>query len=689
MCGIAGIWDVSHGLTAEDGRAVVRCMTDALSHRGPDDDGHFQDVAAGVVLGHRRLSVLDLSPEGHQPMNSANGRYVIVFNGEVYNHQSLRRELVPLGATFRGHSDTEVMLAAIEHWGLERAIRRFVGMFAFALWDRREHSLALVRDRLGIKPLYYGWIGSLFVFGSELKALRRCPDFANPINRDALCLLLRHNYIAAPHAIYQGICKLRPGTSLTITREMATSRADTTALAARALTYWSARDVAQAGVADRMRLSDRDATDELERLLRDAVALRMEADVPLGAFLSGGVDSSLVVALMQAQAARPVKTFSIGFREKGYDEAVYARAVARHLGTEHHELYVTAQDALNVVPSLPAMFDEPFSDASQIPTFLLSRLARSQVTVSLSGDGGDELFGGYERYFKARDIERCLDWMPARMQRYAARSLTRRAGFYESLLAGANRCVPAGMRLKRPRSKIGVLASMLEAGPQEQRYQLLMSHLRDPASVVLHANEPPTELSDPDLGSEVKEVFERMMYSDLVTYLPGDILTKVDRASMAVSLEARVPLLDHRVVEFAWRVPMHQKVRGREGKWLLRQVLYRHIPRQLIDRPKKGFGVPMGAWLRGPLRDWAESLLDPRRLREEGYFEPEYVRALLADHVAGRVNEGGRLWDVLMFQAWLEQAGNDSARSCDVVSAACSLNVSAGVQPPVPRRAER
>jgi asparagine synthase (glutamine-hydrolysing) len=679
MCGIAGFWDASHELTAEDARAVVCRMTNALHYRGPDDDGYFQDVAAGVALGHRRLSVIDLSPEGHQPMSSASGRYVIVFNGEVYNHQGLRRELASLGATFRGHSDTEVMLAAIEHWGLEQAVKRFVGMFAFALWDRREYSLSLIRDRLGIKPLYYGWIGSLLVFGSELKALTRCPGFANAINRDALCLLLRHNYIAAPHAIYQGIRKLQPGTWLTVDTDMVASRVDVATLAESAQTYWSARDVAQAGVADRLRLSDADATDELEKLLRDAVKLRMEADVPLGAFLSGGVDSSLVVALMQSQAARPVKTFSIGFREKGYDEAVHASAVARHLGTEHHELYVTAQDALSVVPKLPAMFDEPFSDASQIPTFLLSRLARSEVTVSLSGDGGDELFGGYERYFKARDIERCLDWMPARMRRHAARSLSRRAGFYESLLAGVNRCVPTRMRLKRPRSKIGVLASMLEAGPQEQRYRLLMSHLRDPASVVLHASEPPPELSDPGLGPEVKEVFERMMYSDLVSYLPGDILTKVDRASMAVSLEARVPLLDHRLVEFAWRVPMHQKVRGREGKWLLRQVLYRHVPRQLIDRPKKGFGVPMGEWLRGPLRDWAESLLDPRRLREEGYFDSAYVRTMFADHLAGRVNEGGRLWDVLMFQAWLGETGHESARVCDVASAECSLNVSGGV----------
>jgi len=676
MCGIAGFWDASHGLSAEDGRAVVRRMTSALRYRGPDDDGHFQDVAAGVALGHRRLSVIDLSPEGHQPMTSASGRYVVVFNGEVYNHQSLRRELAPLGATFRGHSDTEVMLAAIEHWGLEQAIRRFVGMFAFALWDRRERSLALVRDRLGIKPLYYGWVGSLFVFGSELKALRRCPGFANPVNRDALCLLLRHNYIGAPHAIYQGIRKLQPGTWLTVTSEMASSRVDIAALAAGAQTYWSVRDIAQAGVADRLRLSDADATDELEKLLRDAIGLRMEADVPLGAFLSGGVDSSLVVALMQAQAARPVKTFSIGFQEKNYDEAVYARAVARHLGTEHHELYVTAQDALSVVPKLPSMFDEPFSDASQIPTFLLSGLARSHVTVSLSGDGGDELFGGYERYFMARSIERTLDWIPARMQRYAARSLARRAGFYESLLAGANRCVPARARLKRPRSKIGVLASMLEAGSQEQRYRLLMSHQRDPAMAVLRAEEPPTEFSDP--GPAVKEVFERMMFSDLVAYLPGDILTKIDRASMAVSLEARVPLLDHRVAEFAWRVPMHQKVRGREGKWLLRQVLYRHVPRRLIDRPKQGFGVPLGAWLRGPLRDWAESLLEPVRLRAESYFEPAYVRTMFADHLAGRVDEGARLWDVLMFQAWLGEAGHEAARACDTAYAECPSNICGG-----------
>ena len=653
MCGIAGLWDAAHHFPADENLAAVRGMTRALHRRGPDDEGFFQDAAAGIALGHRRLSVIDLSPEGHQPMTSASGRYVMVYNGEVYNHDAMRRELAAHGAGFRGHSDTEVMLAAIEWWGLEAAVKRFIGMFAFALWDRREHSLSLVRDRLGIKPLYCGWVGPRFVFASELKAITRLPDFENAIDRDALCLLLRHNYINAPYSIYEGIRKLVPGTWVTVSADVARTASNDAALTAATRTYWSAREVAETGVADRLHLSDAQATDALERVLRDAVALRMEADVPLGAFLSGGVDSSLIVALMQAQSARPVQTFSIGFREKGYDEAVHASAVAKHLGTEHHELYVTAQDALDVVPKLPEIFDEPFSDSSQIPTFLLSQLARRHVTVSLSGDGGDELFGGYLRYFKARDIERCLGWIPDRMRGHAARSLSRHPGFYESLLAGVNRCLPARARLKRPKSKVGVLAGMLRAGPQEERYRLLMSHVRNPASIVLHAREPATELSDPVLGPGVAESIERMMYSDLVTYLPGDILTKVDRASMAVSLEARVPLLDHRVVELAWRVPIAQKVRHGQGKWLLRQVLYRHVPRQLIDRPKQGFGVPIGVWLRGPLRDWAEALLGERRLREEGYFDPAYVRKLLAEHVAARGNEGGRLWDVLMFQAWL------------------------------------
>lgn len=669
MCGIAGFWDSGHQFCADDAGAVLRRMTHAIGHRGPDDEGFFQDPAAGIAMGHRRLAVIDLSPEGHQPMASAGGRFVIVYNGEVYNHHALREELVKLGATFRGHSDTEVILAAIEQWGLDRALKRFIGMFAFALWDRRDRALSLVRDRLGIKPLYYGWVGARLVFASELKAVTAMPGFDNAIDRDALCLLLRHNYIAAPHSIYERVHKLQPGTVLTLTARDVAKTPDESMLAAHTRAFWSARDAAIHGMADRLHLPDKEATDELDRLLRDAVALRMEADVPLGAFLSGGIDSSLVVALMQAQSPRPVQTFSIGFREKGFDEAVHARAVAKHLGTEHHELYVTARDALDVVPQLPRMFDEPFSDSSQIPTFLVSQMARRNVTVSLSGDGGDELFGGYRRYFAGRRIERSLGRVPAALQRGAARSLSRHAGFYESMLAGVNACLPSGEKMRRPRAKIAVLARMLEAGSQDERYRLMMSHHRRPADVVLHASEPELPIDNPVVATGSEGFVERMMFNDLVTYLPGDILTKVDRASMAVSLEARVPLLDHRVVEFSWRVPAGQKVRDGKGKWLLRQVLYRHVPQALMDRPKQGFGVPIGAWLRGPLRDWAESLLDEQRLREQGYFEAGQVRQLLDRHLAGRAEEGARLWDVLMFQAWLAQAARQRAPIRDMVAA--------------------
>lgn len=670
MCGIAGFWDGTHQFRADDAAAVLRVMTRAIRHRGPDDEGYFQDPAAGIALGHRRLSVIDLSPEGHQPMASSSGRFVMVFNGEVYNHRQLRQELAKTGAAFRGHSDTEAMLAAIEQWGLDGALQRFIGMFAFALWDRRERSLSLVRDRLGIKPLYYGWVGQRFVFASELKAVTAMPGFDNTIDRDALCLLLRHNYIAAPHSIYRGLRKLEPGKVLTLAAgDMPGAPIDDSTLAARTRAFWSARDVAIAGMADRVHLPDAEAADALDRLLRDAVSLRMEADVPLGAFLSGGIDSSLVVALMQAQSARPVQTFSIGFREKGYDEAVHARAVARHLNTEHHELYVTAQDALDVVPKLPGMFDEPFSDSSQIPTFLVSQMARRNVTVSLSGDGGDELFGGYRRYFAGRKIERALGGMPLALQRGAARSLSRHPGFYESMLAGANACLPSRLKMRRPRAKVAVLARMLQAGSQDERYRLMMSHNRHPLEVVLQASEPALAIGNPVNAMRAGGIIERMMYNDLVTYLPGDILAKVDRASMAVSLEARVPLLDHRVVEFSWRVPIEQKVRSGKGKWLLRQVLYRYVPRRLMERPKQGFGVPIDAWLRGPLRDWAETLLDERRLRQEGYFEPGHVRQLLDSHLSGSANEGARLWDVLMFQSWLAETARSRMPVRDVVAA--------------------
>ncbi|HEU0277490.1 MAG TPA: asparagine synthase (glutamine-hydrolyzing) [Rhodanobacteraceae bacterium] len=663
MCGIAGFWDVPQRVGAEGATATLTRMTGALAHRGPDDAGAWYDPAAGLALGHRRLAIVDLSPEGHQPMTSASGRYVLVFNGEVYNHARLRKELAGLGAAFRGHSDTEVMLAAIERWGLAHALSRFNGMFAFALWDRRERALSLVRDRLGIKPLYCGWVGRRFVFASELKAITLLPDFANPVDPDALAALLGQGYIPAPRSIYRGLAKLVPGTTLTLSADdVARGAHDTELVAARSETFWSARAAARAGQRDALDASDAEAVAELDHLLRDAVALRLRADVPVGAFLSGGIDSSLVVALAQAQSTRPIQTFAIGFRETGYDEARYARAVAQHLHTDHHELYVGAQDALDVVPRLPALFDEPFADASQIPTFLVAQLARGSVTVSLSGDGGDELFAGYRRYLSARTFERALGALPRAVQVRVAHTLGRHPGVYESVLAACNVCLPGRIRLRRPRAKVALLADLLQAGSIDARARLWRAHARDPARLLrqprAHVVAGPAAAGRhaPDAA------LRRMLVADLVDYLPGDILAKVDRASMAVGLEARVPLLDHRVVEHAWRVPLGQKIRRGQGKWLLRRVLDHYVPARLLDRPKQGFSVPIGAWLRGPLREWADALLDATHLREQGWFEPQRVRQLFVDHVAGRVDEGACLWDVLMFQAWLVETARTHAQ---------------------------
>lgn len=620
--------------------------------RGPDDGGAWVDAEAGIALGHRRLAIIDLSLEGRQPMHSSCGRYVIIFNGEIYNYLTIRHEVEQESpghaVPWRGHSDTEVALAAISRWGIEEAVKRFIGMFGFALWDRIERVLYLVRDRMGEKPLYYGRMGKSILFGSELKALRTHPDFNGEINRDALALYLRHNCIPAPYSIYREIYKLPPGTMLAVSGRDASFPVP--------VQYWSAREVAEQGIAEPFTGSTEEAIIALDGLLRDAVGLQMVADVPLGAFLSGGVDSSTVVALMQAQCDRPVKTFTVGFKEADYNESLHAKAVAACLGTEHTELYVTPAEAMAVIPKLPALYDEPFADSSQIPTFLVSELARRSVTVSLSGDGGDELFAGYNRYFWGRSIWKRLGWMPQSLRATAAAALTavspRR---WDRVFNAAGSLLPSAIKQRTPGDKIHKLAEVLAVESPEAMYRGLASHWKDPASVVLGAREPPTALTDRHLWSNLPDFTQRMMYLDTVSYLPDDILVKVDRASMGVSLEARIPFLDHRVVEFAWRLPLSMKVRAGQGKWLLRQVLYRYVPKEMIERPKTGFGVPIDAWLRGPLRDWAEDLLDEKRLSEEGFFVPLPVREKWKEHLSGTRNWQYYLWDVLMFQAWVDQ----------------------------------
>jgi len=643
MCGIAGFW---HNKTrSEAPLEVLRRMAGALRHRGPDDAGVWWDEGAEVGLAFRRLAILDLSAEGHQPMASASGRLVMVFNGEVYNYEEVRAELGE--RKWRGHSDTEVMLEALEQWGVEQAVRRFVGMFAFALWDREERKLYLVRDRLGIKPLYYGRAGSAFVFASELKAIRQHPGFAAEIDRDALALYMRHNYVPAPHCIYKGLRKLQAGCVLTMdaaTSEPVVQR------------YWSGEEVALRGQQALLQMSDAEAVEELHRLLLEAVRLRMIADVPLGAFLSGGVDSSTVVALMQAQSARPVKTFTIGFHEEEYDEASDARSVAGHLRTDHTELYVTPKEAQEVVPLLPEMYDEPFADSSQIPTFLISKLARRSVTVSLSGDGGDELFGGYNRYAWTRRIWSAVGALPEVVRRGAAGALC--AAPIEKIDAAFRSlrwAVPKRLRYGAAGDKAHKLAGLLSMdGPQALYYRAL-SHWENPEEIVPGAEEPETVREGIVRAFRDLPIEEAMMMVDLLNYLPDDILTKVDRASMAVSLEARVPLLDHRVVEFAWKLPRHMKLRKKTTKWILRQVLDKYVPAKLIERPKMGFGVPIDRWLRGPLREWAESLLSEKSLSEQGFLNARRIQETWGEHLSGRRNWQYLLWDVLVFQQWLSR----------------------------------
>jgi asparagine synthase (glutamine-hydrolysing) len=652
MCGIAGF--IQRDKSPDGWRDVLSSMANQLVHRGPDSSGIWFDAQAGVGLAHRRLSIIDLSPDGHQPMVSRSGRFVIVFNGEIYNFETLRADLIAYGHSFRGRSDTEVILASIEQWGIAAAVLRFTGMFAFALWDRSRRTLHLVRDRLGEKPLYFGNVGQAFAFASELKALRRHPEWEGKVNRDALTLFMARGNVPAPMSIYNGIRKQRPGSIISVefSRQVPTL---TEAL------YWSMDEVVDQGQRHIVRGSEDDMISNLEELLKSSIKQQMVADVPLGAFLSGGIDSSTVVAIMQSVSCRPIKTFSIGSTYNDFDEAGFAKAVADHLGTDHTELYVSADDALSVISRLPSVYDEPFADSSQIPTYLVAELARRHVSVSLSGDAGDELFCGYGRYFLTNDLWKTIAWLSPSMRRRIARSLLlaptgyldRGFSWLGPLFSRYGRAGRAGDKLKKA-------ALLLGSKTPDEFYRLLISRCTD--ELVQHEEGKHESERDEDVQRSVPVVglVQRMMYLDTIEYLPDDILVKVDRATMANSLESRIPLLDHRVVEYAWQLPLAVKYRNRQGKWILRQVLSKYVPKALIERPKMGFGIPIAAWLRGPLREWAEELLSEHRLRQEGYLNVALIREKWSEHLTGARNWQAALWSVLMFQAWLSEHGRAS-----------------------------
>jgi asparagine synthase (glutamine-hydrolysing) len=639
MCGIAGFLDLDHRCGTQELEALASAMAATLAHRGPDASGIFADAEAGIAFGHTRLSIIDLSPAGAQPMISSCGRCIITYNGEIYNASELRLELEAKGRRFRGHSDTEVIVEACAEWGVRASVERLIGMFAFALWDRRTRALSLVRDRLGIKPLYWGRRNGRLVFASELKAFEVLPGWQPELNHDALAGYLRLAYVPGPHSIYRDIHKLAPGHIAAID---ANGEVQTSA-------FWSLQEAVERGRQAPLDVSDAEACDALESLLGDAVGRRLVSDVPLGAFLSGGIDSSAIAAMMRARSNAAVRTYSIGFNEEGYDEAPNARAVAAHLGTDHTELYVTPREAQDVIPDLPRIYDEPFADSSQVPTYLLSKLTRQHVTVALSGDGGDELFAGYTRHRFARALSR----VPAGLGRVLACGLSVAGpAVWDRLF----RVLPPRRRPSLAGDKMQKAADMLRAGG-EGGYRSLVAAWSEPETIVKDGREPKGPIFDPAIAHLVPDGLDRMQYLDTLTYLPDDILTKVDRASMAVALEVRVPILDHRIVELSWRLPSRFKMRRGQGKWLLRQVLYRHVPKHLVERPKSGFAVPIGSWLRGPLRPWAEEFLSERRLGEGGLLDPAPIRARWREHLQGRRNWHTSLWTVLMFQAWREARG--------------------------------
>jgi asparagine synthase (glutamine-hydrolysing) len=651
MCGIAGILLAPDAPDAKPLRAIER-MTTALRHRGPDGEGFWTNREAGVAFGHRRLAIVDLSEAGYQPMHSASGRYVITFNGEIYNFRDLRQELEGAGHRFRGTSDTEVMLCAIESWGLDTALTRFAGMFALGLWDLKTRTLHLARDRMGKKPLYIASTGDALVFASELKAINNFPGFRQELDLESAAAMLSRGWVPDDRCIWRGVFKLPPGSVLSVTAADFAAARSATSLLHRVRRWWSLADVATRGRLEPMVGSDEELTDQLDELLRLAVRERMNADVPLGGFLSGGIDSATVVALMQAQSQKPVRTFTIAFGEYGFDEAPHAAKVARHLGTDHTELHLSPASARDVIPELPQTWDEPFADESQIPTLLVARLARQHVTVALSGDGGDECFAGYARHFMAARAQPQHGLpSPLRQALSAGVGLLARAARHELLgkllLSGRVRHTLRSDRLDR-------LAQLLAAADEDELYKRLTGS----SSQNLTRHKPPTSVHG---APQLDGLLSRLLYEDMAGYLPGDILVKLDRASMANSLEGRCPLLDHRVVEFAWRLPADVLVRHRRGKWILRQVLRRYVPERLIDRPKHGFDVPIAVWLRGPLRSWASDLLADMRFSGDGIFDFAKVETCWRDHVDGRQDHSRDLWAVLMFQAWRNEANRSSA----------------------------
>jgi asparagine synthase (glutamine-hydrolysing) len=649
MCGIAGVLDPDASTSADRLGALASRMASSLEHRGPDAGGVWTDAEAGVAFGHRRLAVIDLGPGGTQPMVSSGGRWVIAYNGEVYNHRDLRHRLERTGTQFRGNSDTEVLLDAVECWGIDRALDACEGMFAAALWDRNRRELHLLRDRFGEKPLYYGWVGKVFAFGSELKALSTLPGFAAELDRSAVANYLRFNCIPAPDTIWRGVRKLLPGHLVTLPESPARG------VLPEQRCYWSAADAIARARQQPLTASVEEMTDQLEGALSDAVAERMIADVPVGAFLSGGIDSSTIVALMQRHTSESVRTFTVGFADRSFDESAEAAAVAAYLGTDHTTVSVGDAEAVGVITQLPDIWDEPFSDVSQIPTYLVSQVAREQVTVSLSGDGGDELFAGYNRHAWLERVWGRAAVVPVGARRTIGSVLGRIPPWVVEGAGRATSALPARWRVRNPSDKMAKLARVLAASDPEDAYRTLTTHWADACSMVLGIG--PQGDSDDGIPSPVAGggITEQMLWFDLVRYLPDDILVKLDRAAMAVSLETRVPFLDRKVLDLAWSLPLDAKLRHGQTKWLLRQVLGRLVPSQLVERPKMGFGLPIGSWLRGELSPWAEHLLDERRLRTQRLLDPAPIRRAWDLHRSGRRDLGYELWDVLVLQAWIDR----------------------------------